>query len=416
MLPRVKIQITFSVNLHQPDKEFVTQAVCDSPLVHFLTGSSKVRLSYIASTVAIVAACGISLAQLSGAESKPAAGESEVDPNAPIELIEERYDDGKIKVRREVTLDMAGNYVKQGQWKAFQEDGSEVAAGTFANNKRTGEWFRTLNHSDADLLQDPPFAEFEGPFVSRAQFKDGKLHGIWTITDSKNRVASEWPYKAGLLDGTAKWFYPDGSLREQVTYTNGLIDGHYTLWDQNGNELDSEVYQLGRKLAMKEETYPNGELKWQGMFLHESYQIKESDNWWDTRPVTFEKSGQPARHGRFTSWYENGKKKFEGMFDHETKAGEFTWWHENTQRAVLGSFKDNERHGVWTWWHENGQKAITGLYENGDLSGKWSYWDADGMLVRKMDYTDDADPIAIHSVPSTAIPNVANNDEPNDIR
>ena len=167
---------------------------------------------------------------------------------------------------------------------------------------------------------------------------------------------------------------------------------------------------------MKEETYPNGELKWQGMFLHESYQIKESDNWWDTRPVTFEKSGQPARHGRFTSWYENGKKKFEGMFDHETKAGEFTWWHENTQRAVLGSFKDNERHGVWTWWHENGQKAITGLYENGDLSGKWSYWDADGMLVRKMDYTDDADPIAIHSVPSTAIPNVANNDEPNDIR
>jgi len=331
-----------------------------------------------------------------------------VDENAPVEVIEERYDDGRIKVRREVTLDLAGNYIKHGEWRSFSPTEEEVAAGEFKNNERNGSWKRTINWGDSDILNELPFTEFEAPFVSQAEFKDGELHGAWTITDNQGRVASEWNYVEGELHGSAKWFFSTGDLREEISYTNGLIDGTYKMWDAEGTELVNDTFQDGRKLATKQDAYPSGVVKWEGMFLHETYTAKDKDNWWETKPVSYEKTGKPERHGQFTSWYENGQKKFEGIFEHEVRSGEFSWWHENTQRAVQGSFKNDERHGQWSWWHENGQKAIHGQYDNGKLDGKWYYWNADGKLERKMDYTGDSEPVAIHSVPSTDIPAIAN--------
>lgn len=330
-----------------------------------------------------------------------------VDENAPVEVIEERYEDGRVKVRREVTLDQAGNYIKHGQWKAFSPTEEEVASGEFRNNQREGAWSKILNWGDAELLNELPFTEFEAPFVSKAEFKDGKLNGQWKIVDAQDRVASEWNYIEGKLDGTAKWFYPNGDLREEITYSDGLIDGTYKMWDADGAELNNDTFQDGRKLASKQELYASGVVKWEGMFLHETYLAKAEDDWWKSKPVSYEKSGDPERHGKFTSWYEQGQKKFEGMFEHEIRSGEFTWWHENTQKAVQGSFKSDERHGQWSWWHENGQKAIHGQYDNGKLDGKWFYWNADGKLERKMDYTGDSEPVAVHSIPSTDIPAVA---------
>ncbi len=333
----------------------------------------------------------------------------EVDPNAPIEIVEERYEDGRVQVRREVTLDSAGNYVNHGAWASFAVTGEEVASGKYSNNKRDGVWRRTINWGEAVVLNELPFTEFEAPFISQAEFKNGQLDGKWTITDSTGKVASDWTYVKGQLDGTAKWYYPDSSLREEITYSNGLLNGTWKLWDQDGTELTNETYQDGRKLAVKQELHPNGVIMWEGMFLHETFVVKATDDWWLTRPVTYTESGKPERHGRFTSWYNTGQKKLEGIFEHEAKAGEFTWWHPNTQKAVQGAFKDNERHGVWSWWHENGQKAIHGQYDNGKLNGKWSYWNADGKLERKTDYTEDGEPIAVNTVPvpNTSVPTVA---------
>lgn len=330
-----------------------------------------------------------------------------VDADSPVEVVEERYQDGRVKVRRQVTLDLAGNYIKHGSWQWFDITGAEAASGEFEANQRTGTWKKIVNWGDTALLNELPYTEFEAPFVSQAEFKDGELNGKWTIVDKDGRTASEWVYKNGQLSGTAKWYFPDGSPREEIDYLDGMLDGNYRMWDQEGAELINDTYQEGRKLAAKQEAYPSGALKWEGMFLHETYVVKKADDWWESTPVVYEKIGKPERHGRFTSWYENGQKKFEGMFEHEIRSGEFSWWHENTQKAVTGAFKENERHGLWSWWHENGQKAIQGQYDNGKLIGKWSYWTAGGKLERKVDYNGDPEPIAIHATPSTEIPVVA---------
>ena len=325
-----------------------------------------------------------------------------VDPNAPLETVEERYDSGKVKIRREMTLDVEGNYVRHGGWTMFSETGQTLAEGKFVANQRHGAWYRTVEWGQSPLLNTQPYPSFEAPFRSEAQFASGKLHGKWTITDKQGRLASEWLYQNGQLEGKARWFHPDGSIREEVNYVNGLIDGEWRIVEPDG-KVESSTFVQGRKLASKQDVYEDGSLKWDGVFLHETFVVNTEDDWWNTKPVTYKKVGDPERHGKFTSWYENGHKKFTGEFKHEVRTGEFTWWHENTQVAVKGAFVDGERDGVWTWWHENGQKAIQGRYQTGKLDGPWSYWNADGKLERKIDYSGKGNSVTVHSVPHTQI-------------
>lgn len=341
--------------------------------------------------------------EIAAKNTTSAGSDSAVDPNAPIEVVQERFDSGNVKIRREMTLDLEGNYVKHGQWTMFSESGDEVASGKFVANKRQGIWKKNINWGDTPLLNALPYPEFEAPFVSEAEFTDGQLHGTWSITDNQGRVASEWTYTDGKLEGKAKWYHPDGSIREEIDYSDGMIDGTWLLVDAEGTELENSTYEQGRKLASKQDTYDNGVLRWEGMFLHETFVPDTADDWWNTRPVTYKTVGEPERHGEFTSWYESGQKKFAGTFRHEVRTGEFTWWHENTQVAVQGSFVDGERNGQWVWWHENGQRAIQGNYSNGKLDGAWSYWNADGKLERKVDYTGQTAPVALHSIPTTDI-------------
>lgn len=327
-----------------------------------------------------------------------------VDPTAPIEVIEEKYDSGNVKIRREMTLDREGNYIKHGDWTMYSESGEEVAFGKFVGNQRQGTWKKTINWGASALLNELPYPEFEAPFVSQAEFSNGKLNGLWTISDKQGRIASEWHYVDGKLNGKAKWFLPDGRIREEIDYTDGLMNGNYRLVDSDGTELNNDTYQQGRKLASKQETYENGVLRWEGMFLHERFVVASEDDWWKTKPVAYRTVGEPERHGEFTSWFENGQKKFSGSFEHEIRVGEFTWWHENTQVAVTGQFVEGERDGQWVWWHQNGQKAIQGHYVKGKLDSNWAYWNAEGKLERKVDYDENnSNPIAVHSIPTTDI-------------
>lgn len=313
----------------------------------------------------------------------PRTEKADVDSSAEIETVEERYADGKPKVRREVTLDLAGNYVNHGSWIMFDVEGNEAARGKYENDRRVGQWTRKHAWGSARLFNNPPYSSFEGPFTSTAEFKNGKLHGKWVIKDSQDRPCSEWNYTDGLLDGEATWTYPSGNAFRRLVYKRGLRDGAHQEWTEDEKLIVDETYEAGRRVATRQQAYPDGAQKWEGKFLHERYEIEKPDDWWLARPVAYRKSGEPVRHGKLTAWYKTGQKQSEGNFRNNRRAGKFTWWHENTQIAVQGSYEDNQPSGTWTWWHANGLKAIRGTYVAGQPSGEWFYWDAKGKLSRR---------------------------------
>lgn len=303
------------------------------------------------------------------------------------EVINERYPDGKVKIRREMKQDEAGNYIRHGEWKMWDQKGNLVAEGTYKENERHGQWTRWYAANDAKLFSQAPYNRFEGPFVSIATFKDGKLDGKWSIFDGQQRLISEWDFADGLRDGAVVWYHPQGKKLEEITYSKGLVDGHMKIWNGEGELVTDDEYQKGRKLAVKTEHYPNGSKKTEGMYLHAEYVVKTADDWWKAEPATFTTNGKDERHGAFTAWHQNGQKEYEGEFKNDLRVGEFNYWYSNGQKRLQGSYDLGKPDGRWVWWHINGQKATQGQYAAGEPSGPWAYWKEDGQLHQKADYS-----------------------------
>ncbi len=36
---------------------------------------------------------------------------------------------------------------------------------------------------------------------------------------------------------------------------------------------------------------------------------------------------------------------------------------------------------MWVWWYDNGQKKYTGIYKNGKKNGQWFEWSSNGALI-----------------------------------
>src|SRR5262245_22859283 len=68
-------------------------------------------------------------APVEGEEPAPLPTES----SSVVELIKERYPGGAVKVEREMTLDKDGNYVLQGAWRNFDEQGRLIIDGRNEN-------------------------------------------------------------------------------------------------------------------------------------------------------------------------------------------------------------------------------------------------------------------------------------------
>ncbi len=319
------------------------------------------------------------------ADVAPGAGEGAV-ADDEIETIKERFPNGSVRIERQVTQDALGNYLNHGTWKMWDERGNLLAQGQYEYGNRTGEWIRWYRSpSEASILTKPPYAQFAGPFISQATFKNDQLDGHWTIYDGKTHKISQWTFEDGKRNGPSVWWYANGKKMRKAQFVNGDMDGAYLEWAPDGSLKVKESYESGRRLAIKTAYHKGNVKKSEGMYLFAKDVEHAPDDWWNCKLVTTVKTGKDEKHGAWTSWFPSGQKQLEGAYEHDLQVGKFTWWHSNGQRALEGKFTAGKQDGEWTWWHANGQKSIQGEYAHGNPTGRWTWWKEDGHVVQSAD-------------------------------
>jgi|WetSurMetagenome_2_1015567.scaffolds.fasta_scaffold85843_1 antitoxin component YwqK of YwqJK toxin-antitoxin module len=82
-------------------------------------------------------------------------------------------------------------------------------------------------------------------------------------------------------------------------------------------------------------------------------------------------------NGKFQTFYVNGKKKAEGVYQRGKQIGTWISWFEDGTYGT-GSFLDRKYDGLWTFWYQNGKKLKQGNYVNGKEEGKWTSWYSNG--------------------------------------
>lgn len=302
-------------------------------------------------------------------------------------VIKQRYSNGQPRIIRHVAQDRNGNYFNHGPWEARNQSGQTIANGTFSNGLMDGQWSRIHEKSSSELFSTRPFNLFQGPFRSVAQFKNGKLNGLWTIYDRYRTKIFEIPYENGVRHGTATWFLPNNAKMREATFNRGLIDGEILDFDETEQVSKRQEYVEGRRIVKNTTFYRPNVKKTQEYFLDAKLEPEGLDNWWDAKPTPYVSKGSETQNGAAMSWFENGQPKKRGQYNNGQPVGQFTWWHANGNKQIEGFYVDGKKNRRWTWWHENGMKKFEGIYKDNQPVDIWRAWHANGELRKQKDYS-----------------------------
>ena len=153
--------------------------------------------------------------------------------------------------------------------------------------------------------------------------------------DNKGKE-SEGKLRAGLMDDVWEFYYPDGHLKCEAEYADGV------------------------KVKVLKSNYATGE--------------KESE---------FDEVNQV-----FTVWYKSEKVKSVSQYLYGLKQGSSKEWYESGAIKADYTYYTHHEHGVCKEFFENGQVALVAVYRDGKKSGFWQAFYPDGKLKYQGRYSE----------------------------
>lgn len=241
------------------------------------------------------------------------------------------YKKGYVVSREKINrLDASGR--KQGLWKFFHDNGTVRLEGNFSND-----------------LKDGYFKEYDedGKLIATSKWIEGEKQ-----EDAVELVRLE----------VAKDYYPDGSVKTMQTYRNGVAQGVRRDYDQEGNIVSGALYQDGEKVGEGitledgvrdgdwKEFYNNGALKAEGVY------------------------DEGTKVGTWKYYHPNGQLEQTGRFDEKGRLqGKWIWYYPTGQVLREEKYIDGLSDGLMTEYSEGGKVIAEGEYIEGLEEGPWVY-------------------------------------------
>jgi antitoxin component YwqK of YwqJK toxin-antitoxin module len=152
----------------------------------------------------------------------------------------------------------------------------------------------------------------------------------------------------------------------------------------------------------------------------DGYQLRTiGEDWENGEPMVRQEvkllpDGTELRHGKRTTYWENGQKKLEMHFVDDVPNGPKETWYIDGANWSRGSYVDGREDGTWETWYSTGQKQreshmkngamdgmqttwffdgrkrSEGLWVNGKQTGVFTIWDGEGNIVEFIDYGQQA--------------------------
>jgi len=121
------------------------------------------------------------------------------------------------------------------------------------------------------------------------------------------------------------------------------------------------------KPAVREEYWPNGKLR----LRHE---------------VLVKDDGTTVEHGTYATWFDDGRKEYEGVYVQGRLAGVATRWHRNGVKASEQHYANGLRNGPRFMWDENGLLRKEEHFVDDKPDGVWTTWDDKGRIKARQVY------------------------------
>ena len=74
--------------------------------------------------------------------------------------------------------------------------------------------------------------------ISRANYENGKLHGLWESFYDDGTIMHSINYFYGQKNGFERWYYPSGKLKTQTMYKFNRKESEIMSWDESGKIIN----------------------------------------------------------------------------------------------------------------------------------------------------------------------------------
>jgi hypothetical protein len=145
----------------------------------------------------------------------------------PAEKIEERWSNGTLKSVHFVRRDRRGNYLRDGKYTTYHENGMKSTESTFKHNILEGQ--RRAWNDQGEVVNESTFKNGR-PWGYDRWYHHGKLCGIYS-------------YLSGVYNGFFEEYDSTGLVTSVGTYSNGVRTGVEVTCKQVGARIVLNLYK-----------------------------------------------------------------------------------------------------------------------------------------------------------------------------
>jgi len=156
---------------------------------------------------------------------------------------------------------------RTGSWSFFYEDGNTEQKGTYADGRKGGSW--KWYYPDGSVKREESFymgyedgyyVEYDkaGNIIVEGEYIDGEREGKW-LYDVGDHI-EKGKYIIGLKDGLWQYFYKNGNIAYEGEYIQGNPDGKHRFYYEDGTLKEEQIYVMGIKEKNWKKYDKNGDL------------------------------------------------------------------------------------------------------------------------------------------------------------
>ncbi len=290
-------------------------------------------------------------------------------------------------------------------WKAFYENGNLKSEGNRKNFEIDSTW---------------KFYNEDGKLILEVNYRMGKKNGLKISYLDKETIREN--FKNDIKEGITRYDYPDGKIKLEIPFINGLEQGFGKEYAQDGTIITLTEYKRGfivdrQRINRRDknnlrqgrwyEFYGNGNIRIEGNYRDDKKHgyFKEYTESGDfvriskyENDVLLPDAEEIQKLDLQYEYYPNGKVKISAMFRNGVPEGirrefnqegkiEKSYLYKNGILTGEGIIKeDGNRDGPWKDYYPDGKLKAEGGYENGKQVGEWKFYFENGKIEQTGKY------------------------------
>mgnify|MGYP006281872019 CR=1 FL=1 len=255
----------------------------------------------------------------------------------------------------------------------------------YAMDKRQGTAYQY--YPDGSIKLTIPYTEGKKQGLSREYDIEGNIITLYEYNNDflVSRERVNRKDGEGLKQGVWKEFYENGNLKNEMTYRDGMLHGYYKEYNDKGILTSTMLYDKGK--IVEEDIDDDPEIDIENRYDSEGNLIFSGPYKKGTPIGIHREYNRDGSVKNAIIYNDQGDKVSEGIVTTDgRRSGKWINYYDDGKIREEGEYNNNSKTGTWKFYDRDGNTVQTGTYRGGRPEGLWQWYYKSGVILREEEY------------------------------